>query len=150
MDFAIDGDRVDFARTWTYRGLAYSGVPNLVSTFGYVNASWTLKADLTSEYVCRLLNHMTKRGYTRCAPRLRSEDAGMPERPWIDAFPAGYMKRSMPLLPRQSDRAPWLNTQDYARDVKLIRKTAIDDGVMTFDAPDQSGSARAVQVVASG
>ena len=63
---------------------------------------------------------------------------------------AGYMKRSMHLLPRQSDREPWLNTQDYARDVKLIRKTTIDDGVMTFDAPDQSGSARAVQVVAGG
>ena len=150
MDFVVDGDRVDFARTWTYRGLAYSDVPNLVSTFGYVNASWTLKADLTSEYVCRLLNHMTKRGYTRCAPRLRSEDAGMPERPWIDDFPAGYMKRSMHLLPRQSDREPWLNTQNYARDVKLIRKTAIDDGVMTFDAPNQAGSARAVQVATGG
>lgn len=74
----------------------------------------------------------------------------MPERPWIADFPAGYMKRSMHLLPRQSDREPWLNTQNYARDVKLIRKTAIDDGVMTFDAPDQSGSAREVQVVAGG
>ena len=150
MDFVVDGDRVDFSRTWTYRGLAYSDVPNLVSTFGYVNASWTLKADLTSEYVCRLLNHMMKRGYTRCTPRLRSEDAGMPERPWIDDFPAGYMKRSMHLLPHQSDREPWLNTQDYARDVKLIRKTTIDDGVMTFDAPDQSGSVIPVQVVAGG
>jgi hypothetical protein len=73
----------------------------------------------------------------------------MPERPWIDDFPAGYMKRSMHLLPRQSDREPWLNTQDYARDVKLIRKTAIDDGVMTFDAPNQSGSAKAVQAAIS-
>ncbi|MCH2443580.1 MAG: hypothetical protein MK191_07585, partial [Acidimicrobiales bacterium] len=80
----------------------------------------------------------------------RSEDAGMPERPWIADFPAGYMKRSMHLLPRQSDREPWLNTQNYARDVKLIRKTAIADGVMTFDAPAHSGSAREVQVVAGG
>ncbi|MEE2768726.1 MAG: NAD(P)/FAD-dependent oxidoreductase, partial [Actinomycetota bacterium] len=94
MDFAVDGSPVDFARTWVYRGLAYSDIPNLVSTFGYVNASWTLKADLTSEYVCRLLNHMTETGTTRCTPRLRPEDAGMPERPWIDDFPAGYMKRS--------------------------------------------------------
>ena len=61
----------------------------------------------------------------------------MPERPWIDDFPAGYMTRSMHLLPRQSDREPWLNTQSYTRDIKLIRKTIIDDGVMTFDAPDR-------------
>ena len=137
MDFVVDGEPVDFARTWTYRGLAYSDVPNLVSSFGYVNASWTLKADLTSEYVCRLLKHMGRAGATRCVPRLRPSDTDMPERPWIDDFPAGYMKRSMHLLPRQGDRAPWLNTQDYARDVKLIRRAAIDDGVMAFDAPDR-------------
>lgn len=150
MDFLIDGNPVDFGRTWTYRGLGYSDVPNLVSTFGYVNASWTLKADLTSEYVCRLLNHMIKRGYTRCTPRLRPEDAEMPERPWIDDFPAGYMKRSMHLLPRQSDREPWLNTQDYARDIKLIRKASIDDGVMIFDTPDKAGPAEPVQVISNG
>ena len=137
MDFVVDGEHIDFARTWTYRGLAYSDVPNLVSSFGYVNASWTLKADLTSEYVCRLLKHMGRAGATRCVPRLRPSDTDMPERPWIDDFPAGYMKRSMHLLPRQGDRTPWLNTQDYARDVKLIRRAAIDDGVMAFDAPDR-------------
>ena len=137
MDFVVDGEPIDFARTWTYRGLAYSDVPNLVSSFGYVNASWTLKADLTSEYVCRLLKHMGTAGATRCVPRLRPSDTDMPERPWIDDFPAGYMKRSMHLLPRQGDRTPWLNTQDYARDVKLIRRAAIDDGVMAFDAPDR-------------
>ena len=108
-----------------------------MSTFGYVNASWTLKADLTSEYVCRLLNHMEAVGATRCTPRLRPEDADMPERPWIDDFPAGYMTRTMHLLPRQGDHAPWLNPQDYRRDVKMIRRGAIDDGVMTFDTPDR-------------
>jgi len=138
MDFLVDGEPVDFARTWTYRGLGYSDIPNLVSTFGYVNASWTLKADLTSEYVCRLLNHMAKAGATRCTPRLRPEDADMPQRKWIEDFPAGYMERTMHLLPRQGDRAPWLNPQDYRRDVKMIRRGAIDDGVMTFDAPDRA------------
>ncbi len=138
MDFVVDGEPVDFARTWTYRGLGYSDIPNLVSTFGYVNASWTLKADLTSEYVCRLLNHMAKAGATRCTPRLRPDDADMPQRKWIEDFPAGYMERSMHLLPRQGDRAPWLNPQDYRRDVKMIRRGAIDDGVMTFDAPDRA------------
>ncbi|MDG2428304.1 MAG: NAD(P)/FAD-dependent oxidoreductase [Acidimicrobiales bacterium] len=136
MEFEVDGQLVDFSRTWTYRGLAYSGIPNLVSTFGYVNASWTLKADLTSEYVCRLLNHMAAVKATRCTPNLRLEDAEMPERQWIEDFPAGYMQRSMHLLPRQGDREPWLNPQDYRRDVKMIRRGAIDDGVMSFDAPN--------------
>ncbi len=135
MDFMVDGEPVDFAKTWTYRGLGYSDIPNLVSTFGYVNASWTLKADLTSEYVCRLLNHMADVGATRCTPRLRPEDADMPQRPWIDDFPAGYMTRSMHLLPRQGDHVPWLNPQDYRRDVKMIRRGAVDDGVMCFDSP---------------
>ena len=137
MDFVVDGEPVDFARTWTYRGLGYSDIPNLASTFGYVNASWTLKADLTSEYVCRLLDHMAKVGATRCTPKLRPEDADMPQRKWIEDFPAGYMERTMHLLPRQGDRVPWLNPQDYRRDVKMIRRGAIDDGVMSFDAPDR-------------
>ena len=136
MDFFVDGRPVDFSRTWTYRGLGYSDIPNLVSTFGYVNASWTLKADLTSEYVCRLLNHMAAVGATRCTPRLRLEDSEMPERQWIEDFPAGYMQRSMHLLPRQGDKEPWLNPQDYRQDVKMIRRGAIDDGVMSFDAPN--------------
>jgi len=140
MDFIVDDVPVDFARTWTYRGLAYSGIPNLVSTFGYVNASWTLKADLTSEYVCRLLGHMTAIGATRCIPQLRPEDAEMPKRKWIENFPAGYMERTMHLLPRQGDRSPWLNPQDYRRDVKMIRRGAIDDGVMTFDAPEPTAA----------
>ena len=137
MDFVVDGRPLDFATTWTYRGLGYSDVPNLVSTFGYVNASWTLKADLTSEYVCRLVQHMDRVGATRCTPRRRPEAAGMPARPWIDDFPAGYMTRTMHLLPREGDRAPWLNPQDYRRDVKMIRRGAIDDGVMCFDSPDR-------------
>jgi cation diffusion facilitator CzcD-associated flavoprotein CzcO len=130
--FVVDGDPVDFSRTWTYRGLAYSDVPNLVSSFGYINASWTLRADLTCEYVCRLLNHMKKTGTVQCTPRLRPSDRDMPERPWIDEFSSGYIRRMLPLLPRQGDREPWINTQSYSRDVKLIRKAPVDDGVMQF------------------
>ena len=132
MSFTVDGTEVDFSQTWTYKGMAYSDVPNLVSTFGYINASWTLRADLTCEYVCRLLNHMTETGTTQCVPRLRPEEADMPQRPWIDGFSSGYMQRAMPLLPKQGDRAPWLNTQDYAADRKLFRKTDVEDGVMRF------------------
>jgi cation diffusion facilitator CzcD-associated flavoprotein CzcO len=131
-DFFVDGEAVDFSRTWTYKGLAYSDVPNLVSTFGYINASWTLRADMTAEYVCRLLNHMGATGTTQCTPRLRPSDLNMTERPFIDDFSAGYMQRVMPLLPRQGDRAPWLNTQRVSEDQALIRDADIDDGVMQF------------------
>lgn len=132
MEFSVDGNPVDFSKTWTYKGLAYSGVPNLVSTFGYINASWTLRADLTSEYVCRLLKHMSESGSRICTPTLRSSDAAMPERRWIEDFSAGYMERVMHLFPRQGDREPWINPQNFKRDKKMFRKSPIDDGVMVF------------------
>jgi monooxygenase len=132
MRFAVDGTPVDFAETWSYKGMMYSDVPNLVCTFGYINASWTLRADLTSEYVCRLLNHMDRVGARQATPRLRPTDRDMPARPWIDDFSAGYMQRVMHLFPRQGDREPWINPQNYARDRKMFRKSPIDDGVMRF------------------
>ncbi len=139
-DFFVDGEAVDFSRTWTYKGLAYSDVPNLVSTFGYVNASWTLRADMTAEYVCRLLDHMRATGTTQCTPRLRPSDGDMNARPFIDDFSAGYMQRVMPLLPRQGDRAPWLNSQRISEDQALIRDAELDDGVMQFvSAPARVG-----------
>ena len=134
MDFTVDGQPVDFSKTWTYKGIAYSDVPNMASSFGYINASWTLRADITCQWVCRLLNHMTESGMTQATPRLRPEDADMPERPFIDDFSAGYMARMMPLLPRQGDREPWINTQSYRADKKFIAKAPIVDGVMRFGA----------------
>lgn len=132
MDFFVDGEQVDFAQTFTYKGLAYSDVPNLASSFGYINASWTLRSDLTCAYVCRLLNHMTATGTDVATPRLRLSDRTMPVRPWIDDFSAGYMQRMMHAMPRQGDRDPWRNTQDYDEDRKLLAKDPVDDGVMTF------------------
>jgi len=132
MDFTVDGVPLDFSKTWTYKGLAYSDVPNLVSSFGYINASWTLRADLTCEYVCRLLEHMDETGTVQCTPRLRPTDRDMPERPWIDDFSSGYMQRVMHLFPRQGDREPWINPQNYATDRKMFRKAPIEDGVMRF------------------
>jgi monooxygenase len=132
MSFVVDGEPVDFSKTWTYKGMAYSDVPNLASSFGYINASWTLRADLTCEYVCRLLNHMRETGTVQCTPRLRASDASMPQRPWIENFSAGYMQRVMHLMPRQGDREPWINPQSYSADRKMFRKSPVDDGVMWF------------------
>jgi monooxygenase len=132
MDFMVDGKQVDFSQTWTYKGFAYSDIPNMASTFGYINASWTLRSDLTAEYVCRLLNHMRKKGVVQCTPRLREQDRNMKQRPWIDGFSSGYMQRMMHRMPRQGDHEPWINPQNYRRDKKMFKHSPIDDGVMQF------------------
>jgi len=133
VDFTIDGHPVDFSKTWIYKGLAYSDVPNLISTFGYINASWTLRADINSSYACRVLNHMRKTGTQKATPRLRESDMDMPRRDWIEGFSSGYMKRSMSEMPKQGDREPWLNTQDFYKDKKMLsRNTPLEDGVMEF------------------
>jgi len=132
MEFVVDGIPVDFAKTWTYKGFAYSGIPNLASSFGYINASWTLRADLTCEYVCRLLNHMAKTGTAVCTPTLRDEDHSMPKRNWIEGFSSGYMSRVMHKFPHQGDHEPWINPQNYKQDKKMFRKSPVDDGVMKF------------------
>ena len=132
MDFIVDGKQVDFSQTWTYKGFAYSDIPNMASTFGYINASWTLRSDLTAEYVCRLLNHMRKKGVAQCTPRLREQDRNMKQRPWIDGFSSGYMQRMMHRMPRQGDHEPWINPQNYRRDKKMFKHSPVDDGVMQF------------------
>ena len=137
--FSVDGQAVDFADTWTYKGMMFSDVPNLVQTFGYINASWTLRADLTSEYVCRVLNLMDSLGMRQCTPRLRSEDGDMAARPWIVDFTPGYMQRAMHLFPKQGDRYPWVNIQNYAADKKMIRKDSIKDDVLIFSNSAKDG-----------
>ena len=132
MSFSIDGEPLDFSKTWTYKGFAYSDVPNMASSFGYINASWTLRADLICSYVCRLLNHMRDTGTQQCTPRLRESDRSMPERPWIVDFSSGYMQRTMHKFPRQGDREPWINPQNYTKDKKMFLKAPVDDGVMQF------------------
>jgi monooxygenase len=132
VEFFVDDVQVDFSKTFTYKGLAYSDVPNLVSTFGYINASWTLRADVVCGYVCRVLNHLTETGTDAATPRLRESDRGMAEGPWIDDFSSGYMQRMMHAMPRQGDRAPWINPQRVSKDKKLITKAPIADGVVQF------------------
>ena len=129
IQITVDGERIDPARTFNYKGLMYSGVPNLASSFGYTNASWTLKCDLTCEYVCRLLNHMRKHGYLQCTPR--NADADLAGEPWVD-FSSGYIQRSLHLFPQQGSKPPWRLRQNYARDIMTLRFGRIDDGFMEF------------------
>jgi cation diffusion facilitator CzcD-associated flavoprotein CzcO len=113
--FAIDGRKLDFADTVTYRGMMFTGVPNLVWVFGYFRASWTLRVDLVADFVCRMLNHMKATGASKVTPKLRPEDHNMPLLPWIDPenFNPGYMMRGMHLLPKRGDKPEWQHNQDY-------------------------------------
>ncbi len=140
--FSVDGQPVDFADTFTYMGMMYSEVPNMISTFGYINASWTLRSDLTAEWTCRLLNYMDEAGHLQCAPRLRPEDRNMAIRPFIDNFTPGYIERVMHLFPKQGASEPWVNTQDYGRERKMFSRAPIEDGVLDFNpaAPNAAAS----------
>ena len=134
--FDVDGEPVAFPATYSYKGMMYSDMPNMVQTFGYINASWTLRSDLTAEFVCRLINRMDALGMRQVTPRLREQDKTMKALPWIDDFSAGYMQRLMHLFPKQGDRDPWRHTQDFAEDKKLIRDAPIDDDVLVFSHPE--------------
>ena len=140
--FAIDGKKLDLHDTVTYRGMMFTGVPNLLWIFGYFRASWTLRADLLADFVCRLLNHMKKKGVKRVEVALRPEDADMPLLDWIDPnnFNPGYLMRSMHLLPRRGDKPEWQHTQDYWAEKVAI--PAIDlDGKEFIYGPSASSSA---------
>ena len=115
IEFEVDGKPLDFADTVTYRGMMFTGVPNLVWVFGYFRASWTLRVDLVADFVCRLLQHMKETGVKKVTPQLRPEDHNMPLLPWIDPenFNPGYMMRGMNLLPKRGDKPEWQHNQDY-------------------------------------
>ena len=144
VEFGVDGNPVDFSKTFTYKGIMSSGVPNMMSTFGYINASWTLRADLTARFFCRVVNHMEQTGTRQCTPMLRPEDEGMASHPWIIGFSSGYIQRVLPRLPKQGDREPWLNPQNYASDRKMFREAEIEDGVLVFGNPVAAPEARQV------
>lgn len=115
IDFDIDGKPLNFADTVTYRGMMFTGVPNMIWIFGYFRASWTLRVDLLGDFVCRLLKHMDKKGVKKVSVELRKEDSNMPLLPWMDPenFNPGYLMRSMDLLPKRGDKPEWQHTQDY-------------------------------------
>lgn len=127
----VDGAPTDLSKTMSYKGMMYSDVPNLASSFGYTNASWTLKADLTCEYVCRLLNHMEKTGTSIATPH---RDPSVEEEPFLD-FSSGYVQRALDALPRQGSKRPWKLHQNYAFDLMMLRYGTVDDGTMVFSRP---------------
>jgi len=129
MELLIDGAPVDLAHVLSYKGMMYSDIPNLASAFGYTNASWTLKADLTAEYICRMLNYMDERGFDRCTPRRRDQD--IVEEPMVN-FTSGYFQRSIATLPKQGSKKPWKLYQNYALDLLTLRFGKVDDGTMEF------------------
>jgi len=141
LDLTVDGAAVDVPEHWSYKGMMLSDVPNMVQTFGYINASWTLRADLTAEWACRLINRLTESGQRQATPRVLKADRPMRARPWIDDFPAGYIARSLHLLPKQGDKDPWRNTQDYAEDLKLVRYAPVDDANLEFSNPEGGSGA---------
>ncbi|MDX6658352.1 MAG: monooxygenase [Solirubrobacteraceae bacterium] len=129
MKIAVDGRDIVLPETLGYKGMMLAGVPNLAISIGYTNASWTLKCDLTCEYVCRLLNHMDEHGYRQCTPRNR--DPELPTQPFID-LTAGYVQRSIDQFPKQGLKAPWRLYQNYARDILMLRFGALADDAMEF------------------
>jgi len=125
----VDGRPIRWADTMSYKGMMFSDVPNFASVFGYTNASWTLKADLTCEFVCRILNYMQARGLDYCAPR--RTDPSLGELPWLD-FSSGYVQRAMDEFPRQGDKKPWRLYQNYLLDMLTLRFSRIEDGALSF------------------
>jgi monooxygenase len=132
MRIAVDGREVELSETVGYKGMMLTGVPNLAVALGYTNASWTLKCDLVTQYVCRLLNHMDARGYRQCMPR--EPDATVAMEPFLD-LASGYVLRSIHTLPKQGSRAPWRLYQNYARDIVLLRRGPLEDEGIEFSSP---------------
>ena len=131
VELAVDGREVELAKTLSYKGLMLTGVPNMAFSIGYTNASWTLKCDLTCDYVCRLLNHMDERGYVSCVPEC--SDASVAEEPIID-FSSGYVLRALDQLPKQGSKRPWRLHQNYPLDLRELRYGQIEDGALRFSA----------------
>ena len=135
MELVVDGRTVDMSKTLAYKGMMYSDVPNLAQAFGYTNASWTLKCDLTAEYVCRLLKLMDRNGYTRCTPR--RDDPTIEEEPVLD-FTSGYVLRALHTLPKQGSKTPWRVHQNYVKDVAMLRFGRLDDAMEFAKSPTKA------------
>jgi cation diffusion facilitator CzcD-associated flavoprotein CzcO len=126
--FAVDGEARNLSKTLSYRGMMFSDMPNLSYSFGYTNASWTLKADLTGGYLCRLLNHLRRSGTEIAVP---AREPGIEEVPFLD-FSSGYVQRARDILPKQGSKKPWKLYQNYALDMFSLKFASVEDGVIRF------------------
>lgn len=129
IEVSLNNEKVEPHNRLSYKGMMLSGVPNLAFSFGYVNASWTLRADLTCEYVCRLLNRMDKLGVNTCIPQ--EDPTAIVDDEYID-FSSGYVQRALDRLPKQGKKAPWRNYQNYLKDIFLVRIFSIKDSTLKF------------------
>lgn len=141
MEVEIDGKPYAMNQSMNYKGVMFRDVPNLALVFGYTNASWTLKADLSVEYVCRLLKAMDKKGLRQCTPR--NNDPTLTAGPFLE-MSSGYVQRVLSTLPSQGSKAPWRLAQNYAIDLTTLRYGKVEDGVLTFSNPVPSKAKRAV------
>jgi len=137
MELSVDGRPVDIAQTLAYKGVMISGVPNLAAVFGYINASWTLKADLICSYVCRLLNFMDSKGMRQVTPNCGNEIAVAP---FVENFSSGYVQRALAGWPKQGSKAPWRVNQNYFRDTIAMKWARLDDGALQFSNPPRAVS----------
>ncbi len=144
MQLVVDGELVDLPSKLVYKGMMFSDVPNHVFAIGYTNASWTLKCDLTAQYVCRVLNHMDAHGYDVCTPRVNDESI-KPE-PVID-FNSGYVLRALRTLPKQGSKPPWRLHQNYIKDLSMLRYGRVDDGTMEFKKAPTAAAPREPAVI---
>ncbi len=134
IDFVIDGRPLNFSETVTYRGIMFVGAPNMAWVFGYFRSSWTLRADLVGDFVCRLLNHMKEKGSKTVIPSLRPEDKDMPLFPWVDPedFNPGYIMRGLHLLPKRGDKPEWRHSHDYWADKDALAGADLDDKALVY------------------
>ena len=135
IPFTLDGEPLDWSQTVTYRGMMFTGVPNLAWVFGYFRASWTLRVDLMGDFVIRMFRHMQQKGASRVTPQLRPEDSGMEIGLWMDPenFNPNYLMRSQHLMPKRGNKPEWMHNQDYWAEKDLLPAADLDDGCLRFE-----------------
>jgi monooxygenase len=142
MELTVDKQRVDPGQVLAYKGVMMSGVPNFASVFGYINASWTLKADLICNYVCRLLNFMDRKGVRQVTPQPADESAAAP---FVENFSSGYIQRALAGWPKQGHKKPWRVYQNYFRDTISLKWTRVDDEGLEFSNPRATSPQQSVK-----
>lgn len=149
IPFAVDGERVDWSDTVTYRGMMFTGVPNMAWVMGYFRASWTLRVDMMGDFVCGMLNHMHRRGVDRVEVQFRPEDQEMDILPWIEAenFNPGYLMRGLDAMPRRGDKSEWRHNQDYWREREEIPQISYDAPEFVYSGERSIGTKKKEQAI---